>query len=128
MFGRGGPGTPAPRVGDSGGASRFFYCAKASRSERGEGNDHPTVKPLDLIEWLCRLTATPTHGTVLDPFLGSATTALACLNTGRQCIGIEKDPEYFDIAVNRIVAELGRQPLLEPSAPAKQQTCPEVVP
>jgi hypothetical protein len=88
--------------GDSGGASRFFYCAKASRGERGHGNTHPTVKPLKLLEWLCRLTATPTGGVVLDPFLGSGTTALACLNTGRRCIGIEKDAGYCRIAIRRL--------------------------
>ena len=85
-------GMPVTGYGDSGGASRFFYCAKASPSERGEGNDHPTVKPIRLMEYLCRLTRTPSGGTVLDPFLGSGTTAVACLKTGRPCIGIEKDP------------------------------------
>jgi len=99
---------------DQGQVTRFLYSAKASPSERGQGNDHPTVKPLKLIEWLCRLTATPTGGTVLDPFLGSGTTALACLNTGRRCIGIEREPSYFDIAVKRIEAELNRTPLFDP--------------
>ena len=99
---------------DQGQVTRFLYSAKASRSERGEGNTHPTVKPLKLMEWLCRLTATPTGGTVLDPFLGSGTTALACLNTGRRCIGIEREPSYFDIAVKRIEAELNRTPLFDP--------------
>ena len=77
--------------GDSGGASRFFYCAKASPSERGKNNKHPTVKPLKLIEYLCKLTMTPAGGVVLDCFGGSGTTALACRNTGRKCILIEKD-------------------------------------
>jgi len=99
---------------DQGQVTRFLYSAKASRSERGEGNTHPTVKPLKLMEWLCRLTATPTGGTVLDPFLGSGTTALACLRTGRRCIGIEREPSYFDIAVKRIEAELNRTPLFDP--------------
>jgi site-specific DNA-methyltransferase (adenine-specific) len=105
--------------GDSGGASRFFYCAKASRGERGQGNTHPTIKPLKLMEWLCRLTATPTGGTVLDPFLGSGTTALACLRTGRRCIGIERDPGYVAIAVKRIEAELNRAPLFDPPTPVQ---------
>jgi DNA modification methylase len=89
---------------DAGGASRFFYIAKASKSERGPDNNHPTVKPIALMEYLCRLTATPTGGVVLDPFMGSGTTGVAALNTGRNFIGIERDPEYFEIAKRRIAA------------------------
>ena len=87
--------------GDSGGASRFFYCAKASKKERGEGNNHPTVKPIKLIEYLITL-ITPPNGTVLDPFLGSGTTAIAALNTGRYFIGIEKEPKYVELARKRV--------------------------
>jgi DNA modification methylase len=86
----------------SGGASRFFYCAKASKSERGKDNNHPTVKPLALMRYLCRLTATPTKGNILDPFLGSGTTGVAALMEGREFIGIEKSPEYLAIAERRI--------------------------
>lgn len=89
---------------DSGGASRFFYCAKASKSERGEGNDHPTVKPQSLLRYLCKLTKTPNGGIVLDPFMGSGSTGIAALNEGRQFIGMELDPHYFDIAKGRITA------------------------
>lgn len=64
--------------GDTGTAARFFYCAKASRRERGKGNIHPTVKPLALMEHLVKL-ACPSGATVLDPFLGSATTGVACM-------------------------------------------------
>lgn len=88
--------------GGGGGASRFFYCAKASKSEKGDFNNHPTVKPLKLMEYLCRLTATPTGGTVLDPFMGSGSTGLACKNTGREFIGIELNQEYFNIAARRL--------------------------
>jgi site-specific DNA-methyltransferase (adenine-specific) len=88
--------------GDSGGASRFFYCAKASKSDRGDGNNHPTVKPLKLMEYLCTLTKTPTGGSVLDPFLGSGTTAIAAINTGRSIIGIEMNPDYMAIAKARL--------------------------
>lgn len=91
-----------PGYGDTGGASRFFYCAKASSSERGKGNNHPTVKPLKLMEYLCLLTRTPKGGIVLDPFMGSGTTGLACRNTKRSFIGIEKSKEYFKIARRRI--------------------------
>ena len=104
VFGGYKTGTSVSGFGDCGGASRFFYCAKASRTERGEGNDHPTVKPLSLMQYLCRLTRTPSGGIVLDPFLGSGTTAVACLKTGRPCIGIEKDPHYFRIAERRVAA------------------------
>jgi len=87
---------------DTGGASRFFYCAKASRRERGRLNKHPTVKPVDLMEYLCKLTRTPTGGIVLDPFLGSGTTAVAAKLTGRRWIGIEQDARHADKARRRV--------------------------
>lgn len=92
----------SPREGDSGGASRFFYCAKASKRERGDYNNHPTVKPLELVTYLARLSKTPTGGIVLDPFAGSGTTALAALKTGRQYICIEQDAHYVEIAERRV--------------------------
>ena len=58
-------------------------------------NHHPTVKPLSLIRYLCRLSKTPTGGTVLDPFMGSGTTGLAALQEERDFIGIEIDKEYY---------------------------------
>lgn len=128
--------------GDSGSAARFFYCAKASRSERNAGlegmeesvthsaygdyagtpehatnigkpraNHHPTVKPLALMRYLARLTKTPTGGVVLDPFMGSGTTGLAALQTGRKFIGIEIDPDYFAIAERRIKEAQAHVPL-----------------
>ncbi len=137
---------------DNGGsAARFFYCAKASRSERNAGlegmekiestvhlargkcikcgawrnagqekcscggefdinknpkskssNHHPTVKPIALMRYLVRLTKTPTGGIVLDPFMGSGTTGIACVLEGRDFIGIEREPEYIEIAEKRI--------------------------
>ena len=86
---------------DNGSAARFFYCAKASRSERGKGNNHPTVKPLKLIEYLCKL-ITPPSGVCLDPFLGSGTTAIACEKLGYNWIGIEINEEYCNISKHRI--------------------------
>lgn len=86
---------------DSGGASRFFYCAKASRRERGEENVHPTVKPIALMRWLVRM-VTPPNGTVLDPFLGSGTTGIAAKLEGFDFIGIERESEYLAIAQARI--------------------------
>jgi len=65
-------------------------------------NNHPTVKPLALMEYLCKLTKTPTGGIVLDPFMGSGTTGLACMKTGRTFIGIEREAEYAEIAKARI--------------------------
>jgi site-specific DNA-methyltransferase (adenine-specific) len=89
-----------------GSAARFFYCAKASRRERTCGGtvecNHPTIKPLALMEYLCKLTRTPTGGVVLDPFMGSGTTGLACINMGRDFVGIEIDEDYFAIAEARI--------------------------
>lgn len=83
------------------GKSRFFYCAKASPAERTERNTHPTVKPLKLMEYLVTLVTRPEY-TVLDPFIGSGTTAVAAINTGRHYIGFEREKEYFDIAMERI--------------------------
>jgi len=88
------------RFGDSGGASRFFYCAKISASERGEDNKHPTVKPQKLMTYLCRL-VTPNGGIVLDPFMGSGSTGVAAISEGLSFIGIEKEDEYFQVAVKR---------------------------
>ena len=119
---------------DHGGASRFFYTAKASSSERNAGledmeavkvetmneyarpsegrtadknggpkqNFHPTVKPVDLMRYLCKLTKTPTGGVVLDPFMGSGTTGIACILEHRDFIGIEIDQKYAEIAKKRI--------------------------
>ena len=89
--------------GGTGSAARFFYCAKASKSDRGEGNIHPTVKPTDLMRYLCRL-VTPPGGTVLDPFMGSGSTGKAAKLEGFGFIGIELDPAYVAIAQARIDA------------------------
>ena len=114
--------------GDKGSAARFFYCAKASKKDRDEGmdgfelnyvarengfsdklsdtkkpraNNHPTVKPSDLMAYLCRL-VTPPGGIVLDPFMGSGSTGKAAMREGFDFIGIEKDAGYFAIAQQRI--------------------------
>lgn len=90
------------------GKSRFFYAAKPSKKERDSGlpdgiaNKHPTVKPQKLMEYLCTLTMTPMGGVVLDPFMGSGSTGIACLNTGRDFIGIELEEESFRTAELRI--------------------------
>lgn len=86
-----------------GDAARFFYCAKASKRDRDEGNIHPTVKPTDLMRYLCRL-VTPPGGVVLDPFMGSGSTGKAALREGFRFIGIERDPDYIEIARARIAA------------------------
>lgn len=87
--------------GDSGSAARFFYCAKASKADRGDGNTHPTVKPVALMRWLVRLVCPP-GGLVLDPFAGSGTTGVACVKEGRRCLLIEKDRTYAEIARARV--------------------------
>jgi site-specific DNA-methyltransferase (adenine-specific) len=129
-------GRPAatPR-GDKGSAARFFYAAKASRADRNEGlrsgdtpavamhatmgdleradwasrngNHHPTVKPTDLMAYLCRL-VTPPGGVVLDPFMGSGSTGKAAIREGFQFIGCEMSPEYMDIARARIQHEVDK--------------------
>lgn len=127
---------------DSGSAARFFYCAKASRADRNEGllssstpavttdatmrecetadwstrngNHHPTVKPTDLMAYLCRL-ITPPGGKVLDLFFGSGSTGKACMREGFEFYGIDKDEDengqpagYLEIATARIEFELAR--------------------
>ncbi len=92
---------------DSGGASRFFYVAKASRAERGAENNHPTVKPIALMRYLCRL-VTPPGGLILDPFAGSGTTLIAAHLEGFRAVGVEVDPETAAMANHRI-AEATRQ-------------------
>jgi len=118
--------------GDEGSAARFFYCAKASKSERNAGleglpeqmltgrdegqdamqvpyktrskvtaNIHPTVKPLALMRYLVKL-VTPPGGTVLDPFLGSGTTAVAAILEGFEWIGCEMTEEYWAIIEARV--------------------------
>jgi DNA modification methylase len=119
------------QFGDQGGASRFFYTAKASGTERNAGlgdlperdvhrygagvgaegrgesggaldrNHHPTVKPVDLMRWLVRL-VTPRGGTVLDPFCGSGTTGIAARLERFAFVGVERDADYADIARRRI--------------------------
>ena len=134
------PGSDEVTAGFPNDAQRFFYCAKASRSERNAGlegmpskqiglgrngvgenksggisspqsNHHPTVKPIELMRYLVRLTKTPTGGVVLDPFAGSGTTGIACVLEGRAFIGIEREAEYVEIAEKRIAHY--RLPMLE---------------
>lgn len=100
IYGEGGL-TPATSYADEGSAARFFYCAKANKQERGEGNIHPTVKPVALMEYLIKLVLPP-GGIVLDPFAGSGTTLVAAKNLGVRAIGMELDPEYAAIAIRRI--------------------------
>ena len=94
-----------------GGASRFFYSAKAPKSERPnvDGVQHPTVKPLAIMRWLIRL-VTPPGGTVLDPFAGSGTTIEAALIEGFESVGIEMETDYLPLIQQRIdrqAAQLG---------------------
>jgi site-specific DNA-methyltransferase (adenine-specific) len=120
----------SPGFTDSGSAARFFYCAKANKRDRNEGlegfdtkeihrygagigegltpnapaldkNHHPTVKPTDLMQYLCRL-ITPPNGTILDPFLGSGSTGKAAMYEGFNFVGIELTDEYLPIAKARI--------------------------
>jgi hypothetical protein len=86
---------------DTGSAARFFYCPKASKAERGEGNAHPTVKPVGLMRYLCRL-VTPPGGIVLDPFCGSGTTGVAAALEGFDFAGIERELEYLELARRRV--------------------------
>lgn len=84
-----------------GDAHRFFYSAKAGNEERTDDNNHPTVKPTDLMRYLCRL-VTPPNGIVLDPFMGSGSTGVAAILEGFRFVGIEREPHYHQIATKRI--------------------------
>jgi DNA modification methylase len=126
------------RPTDRGSAARFFYCAKASKSERNKGcedmeevtlsdrgvdgmrdvnsivtrhtlvkNSHPTVKPLTLMEYLCKLVKMPEYNLILDPFVGSGTTLLACIRLGIPCIGIDSDEKACEITAKRCEYEVG---------------------
>jgi site-specific DNA-methyltransferase (adenine-specific) len=137
-------GMPMISYGDTGSAARFFYCAKASKSEREAGldnlpdnvlaysngaqaavaegsdeytggsksiglnnlkvrkNDHPTVKPLELMRWLLTLVTMPKRNMILDPFMGSGSTGVACVQLGLPFIGIDLDPHFVEIAKARI--------------------------
>lgn len=92
-----------PGFGDVGGASRFFYVAKASKKERPKVGEtsHPTVKPIALMRWLVRL-VTPPGGIVLDPFLGSGTTAEAAILEGFKFVGVEKTEDYLPLIQQRL--------------------------
>jgi hypothetical protein len=87
-----------------------------------ESPEHPTQKPTELMEWC--LSFVPDAKTILDPFMGSGTTGVACANLGRSFIGIEREPKYFDIACRRIEQAQAQGQLLppEPTAVAVQQT------
>jgi site-specific DNA-methyltransferase (adenine-specific) len=93
---------------DTGGASRFFYTAKASKSDRnaglppGEENDHPTVKPTDLMGWLLRLVEMPERNLILDPFCGSGTTLYVAQQMGLPAIGIDQDEESCELTSKRL--------------------------
>jgi DNA modification methylase len=131
---------------DSGSAARFFYCAKASKRDRDEGldgfalgdppasarrkpaegrknalglpraNHHPTVKPTDLMQYLCRL-ITPPNGLIIDPFMGSGSTGKAAMYEGFRFIGIDLDPEYCKIAEARIEFALNKSNVKEEKKP-----------
>jgi hypothetical protein len=101
--------SPFQSYGDKGGPSRFYYCAKASKKDRGPGNKHPTVKSTALMSWLVKL-ACPEGGLVLDPFGGTFSTGVACLQTGRRFVGIESDPEYFATGKARMEAARATYP------------------
>jgi len=87
--------------GDAGSAARFFYVAKANKKDREEDNNHPTIKPTELMKYLIRL-VTPKNGTILDPFMGSGSTGKAAVLEGFSFIGIELSEEYLKIAEKRI--------------------------
>ncbi len=150
VYGQFAGGVPVTGFGDEGSAARFFYCAKASRKDRDEGlegvdkattsdgraiaadnayqrgktlraNTHPTVKPTDLMRWLCRL-ITPPGGVILDPFMGSGSTGKAALLEGFRFIGCEREDDYMPIAQARVAAAL--RPVAAKAQPANDNHPP----
>jgi len=107
------PTNPSNTYADSGSAARFFYCAKPSKSERN-GSKHPTVKPVNLMRYLCKL-VTPKGGTVLDPFAGSGTTGEAATHEGFNAILIEQEPEYCTTIRCRLALWLTPEPMPNPA-------------
>lgn len=120
IYGEYGDCKPFTAYDDSGSASRYFYCAKASQKDRDEGlddlnsstiqpckNSHPTVKPAELMQYLIRL-VTPKNATILDPFMGSGSTGKARMienaerHSNYKFVGIELTDEYLPIAHARI--------------------------
>lgn len=95
------------RTESRGGLLRYPRSVFRCKAEPHNQRVHPTQKPVALIEWLIR-TYTNEGDTVLDPVFGSGTTAIACLRTGRNFVGIEKDPTYFEVARKRIADEQAR--------------------
>lgn len=99
----------------------FTWLWDGFKKKRAIKTQHPTQKPVELMEWC--LGFLPDAQTILDPFMGSGTTGVACAKIGRSFIGIERDPDYFDIAVQR-VTEAYRQGdmfLEQPKAPVEVQ-------
>ena len=96
---------PSNVMGEIAGHQKYFYCPKVTRSERHRGtdNNHPTVKPVELMKYLVRL-VTPVQAHIIDPFAGSGSTGMACKELGRRFTGIELDPNYCEIAEQRIAA------------------------
>lgn len=95
------------KASDSGGASRFFYTAKASPAERGKFNDHPTVKPVALMQYLCRL-ITPPGGVILDMFCGSGSTCRAAIAENFEFIGSDLSAEYLGKIAKRRITNVQR--------------------
>jgi len=95
---------PNGEFGDSGSEARYFYCAKAGNSERNENNNHPTVKPIALMEYLVKLVSRE-GAVVLDPFAGSGSTGVACHRLGRDYILIERESDYIEIIEARLKKE-----------------------
>ena len=105
VFGDFGPRCEFGPRGDTGSAARFFYSAKADADDR-LGSKHPTVKPVDLMQWLCRL-VTPPGGTVLDPFAGTGATGEAAWREGFSAVLVEREAEYQADIRRRMKLALG---------------------
>jgi site-specific DNA-methyltransferase (adenine-specific) len=89
---------------------KYFYAPRVTRKERGEYNNHPTPKPVDLMRWLISVYAPLPNSVILDPFNGSGSTGLAALDLGHTYIGMDLSQEYCDISEKRFANNLAQLP------------------
>ena len=94
---------------------KYFYAPRATRKEKGADNDHPTVKPVSLMEYLIKIYS-PVNSTVLDPFCGSGSTGVAALGIDRNFVGIDSDEHYCQIAADRLRSACPETPLESPTS------------
>lgn len=100
--------------------SRDRALREFTKCPKGQNAVHPTQKPVEVMQWC--LTFLPSARSILDPFMGSGTTGVACVKTGMQFVGIEKHEPYFDIACDRIRRAYAEPDMFVAPPPKAEQT------